>query len=235
MTFYRIDKTRWRIGKLTVEAGAHSFRQWKRWGLAATVSFGGYEGDELVLHGTIGPFYAYCKRTTGYVPSPSSFGFSVDMTIAYLYWGEDDYVNNQGGVRHWFWRNALLDFLFGKTQYYRHRIDVTPAPVDIELPEGCYKAEVTRERECWMRPRWPFRKVRSCMDIDIPGGIPFAGKGENPWDCDDDALYGTSCDGHDFERAKQAVVESAMAERHKYGNPSPSSISHHLQPNRRSE
>lgn len=223
MKITRIDETRWRVGKYKVEGFFH--RQWQ---LAANVSVGGYEKTERLWHVAFGPFYCYIHREIGYVKNPTRYGFSLDWNIFHIYAGEDDWVNAQGGVKYWMWRDRLLDFLFGKTLYFRHKIDYSPAPLTVTFDEGDYKILATRERACWMRPRWPFRKVRESIDIDIPGGIPFAGKGESSYDCDDDAIYGMGSDGHDFEDAKKAVIDAVMRERSRYGNASPETIARHL-------
>lgn len=60
----------------------------------------------------------------------------------------------------------------------------------VPMPEGNYPASVTLERSTWGRKRWPWgRKVQYSTDLEIPGGIPHPGKGENSWDCGDDGLY----------------------------------------------
>lgn len=86
----------------------------------------------------------------------------------------------------------------------------------VPMPEGAYPAVLTKKTRTWRRTRRPFwRKVRVEWDIQIPGGIPFMGKGEDSWDCGDDGLYGTG--GSSPENAVANTVEFALRSRAKYG------------------
>ena len=58
-------------------------------------------------------------------------------------------------------------------------------------PEGTYQAHAVLEELVWSRPRW-FKERMTRVDFEIPNGIPHAGKGENSWDCGDDATFGMS-------------------------------------------
>jgi hypothetical protein len=60
------------------------------------------------------------------------------------------------------------------------------------MPEGKYPAHVKRERRTWKRPRWFTPLVREYWDVDVESGIRVPGKGENSWDCDDDAIFASS-------------------------------------------
>lgn len=57
--------------------------------------------------------------------------------------------------------------------------------------EGCYQVVVTKKLliETW--PRWFTRKSIS-FEVESPVGIPHEGKGENSWDCGEDATYAMS-------------------------------------------
>jgi hypothetical protein len=61
-------------------------------------------------------------------------------------------------------------------------------------------------------------------DVEIPGGIPFNGKGENSWDCGTDGLFGSSFPIDVLEGSVSKcigkVVENVMDSRFKYGTPS---------------
>ncbi len=52
---------------------------------------------------------------------------------------------------------------------------------------GKILATVSRVR--WHHSRLPRGRWLYRADIEIPGGIPIPGKGENSWDCEDDAIY----------------------------------------------
>jgi len=53
--------------------------------------------------------------------------------------------------------------------------------------------------------------------LDIPGGIPVEGKGENSWDCGMDGIFGTS--GETVERAVANAVGAVLRGRKQYGGP----------------
>jgi hypothetical protein len=117
------------------------------------------------------------------------------------------------------------DLVLGKTRYQREALG-EPIHAMVPMPEGNYPAVFQRQRQTWKRPRW-FAHSRESFDITIPKGIPFAGKGENSWDCDDDGLFGMSAEG----TLNQAIVrvQQAVNERRKrYGHASPKTIAEAL-------
>ena len=116
------------------------------------------------------------------------------------------------------WRDFVvypLDLLLGRQEYSCKKLNAQS--VVIPLPEGSYPATVTLECARWKRRRWPFPLVRMTADIDIPQGVPVPGKGENSWDCGDDAIYGMSCAATTVEEAISKVVSSALRDRMRYG------------------
>ena len=78
------------------------------------------------------------------------------------------------------------------------------------MPEGKYPAHVKRERRTWKRPRWFTPLVRGYWDVDVESGIPVPGKGENSWDCDDDAIFASSFSVNKAETAYMAGKCVAM-------------------------
>ncbi len=88
------------------------------------------------------------------------------------------------------WRHGnfnFLNFFLGRHQYESRVIE--ERDVLVPMPEGTYSAKATLEECTWSRPRW-FSKRMKRVIFEIPDGIPHAGKGENSWDCGDDATYG---------------------------------------------
>lgn len=123
------------------------------------------------------------------------------------------------------WRTLVLypaDILFGKEKY--SNTVLSTHDVVIPMPEGNYAATVKMECAKWTRSRWPFPKVKMTADVDIDKGVPIPGKGENSWDCDDDAIFGMSCGASTVEEAISKVVQSALRTRQRYGG------SHLMQP-----
>jgi len=78
----------------------------------------------------------------------------------------------------------------------RHKYTVallTSGPCEVILPENRYQATFKVERQTWLYPRWMVAKQRDLITVDIDGkGIPIPGKGENSWDCGDDAIRSVS-------------------------------------------
>jgi len=92
-----------------------------------------------------------------------------------------------------------------------------PFPVVVPMPEGNYPAKVKREERVWRRKRWPFsaeRRVDYSIDMDVP--VPVPGKGENSWDCDDDAIWGTG--GSSVPEAVANVTRAALRDRERYAS-----------------
>lgn len=110
----------------------------------------------------------------------------------------------------------IVDFVLGRREMrWEH---VSNADVLIPMFEKTYPATVEmRDHVSWRR-RLPFlqRRLR-CADVDIPGGIGFPGKGENAWDCGDDAIFAMSCPAETPEEAVGKVVASVLRNRRNYG------------------
>lgn len=119
------------------------------------------------------------------------------------------------------WMSGSFDFvkaLLGDTDYSRRVIE--ERDVMIPMPEKSYPAKAKLEVATWIRSRWPwgpFSKRGTYVQIDIPGGIGIPGKGENSWDCGDDALFGLSTKARTIEDGIGHVVASALSTRRKYG------------------
>jgi len=111
------------------------------------------------------------------------------------------------------------DFLLGRMKH-EHEILSEYREVLVPMPEGCYKTKMREERRTWTRPRfpwWPFTHQQQYIEIEIEGGIPFEGKGENSWDCGEDGLWGCSSSTWSYEKAIAHVVESVLESRKRYG------------------
>ena len=119
------------------------------------------------------------------------------------------------------WKRSIVfhfdDIVFGKAQYSTQALKIVET--FIPMPEGSYPATVTMELATWKRPRW-FTKTLLCGNVEIPEGIPVEGKGENAWDCGEDAVYGYSVLAPSVEDAIAAVVRSVLHDRQRYGSPS---------------
>jgi DNA (cytosine-5)-methyltransferase 1 len=96
-------------------------------------------------------------------------------------------------------------------------IDLALVPCEVPMPEGKYPAVAKVERCTWKRPRW-FGRTEIRAWLDIPKGIPHAGKGENSWDCGDDGLFGIG--GASIDDAIENARRSVLRSRERYGNAS---------------
>jgi hypothetical protein len=110
-----------------------------------------------------------------------------------------------------------VDFLLGRHNYSKETL-ATYENVDIPMPEGSYPATVKLERATWKRTRWPFKRTIIRANIDMGDNpIPFPGKGENSWDCGDDATYALTTPASTLHEAVGAMMESVTRNRIKNG------------------
>ncbi len=121
------------------------------------------------------------------------------------------------------WRDgswSVVDFLLGP-ETHRSETVGEPEEIVVHLPEGAYRGRSTIERSTWTRPRWFAKtKLRADVTFDPRFGyapIPTPGKGENFYDCDEDALYSMGCMARSHEEAVGEVVKSVLSRRRRYG------------------
>lgn len=124
------------------------------------------------------------------------------------------------------WRSgnlAIADLLFGKSVSVSEKISEEHAL--IPMPERAYPAKITIQRVTVSRARWPFRfgpedlrhREMLTFNADLEANpIPVPGKGENSWDCGEDAIFSQSGRGGITE-AIASVVESATRTRRRHG------------------
>lgn len=116
------------------------------------------------------------------------------------------------------WRQGSIDMknILGK-EHCETTILQDRIPVTVPMPEGNYVGFAKIEQRRWKRALW-FPTVRTDYWLEIPKGIPHAGKGENSWDCGDDGLFGIG--GSSLENVIARAVESVMTSRRRYGKAS---------------
>lgn len=93
----------------------------------------------------------------------------------------------------------------------------------VPLPEGNYLATWTERTYINRYVRFPGTlldrikgpRQHSSVDLNIDGGIPHEGKGENSWDCGMDGLFG--CSGRTLEDAIGNAVRHTLRDRERYG------------------
>lgn len=142
-----------------------------------------------------------------------------DWTIWFAPWGRWGEWSRRDP---WWVRGVSLnlkDLVLGRLTYAAEELALVPCHVP--MPEGQYPAVAKVQRVTRGRTRW-FKRTCQEVDLSIPKGIPFAGKGENSWDCGDDGLFGIGGDSIDdaIRRAQEAVYTS----RRKYGHASADTV-----------
>lgn len=117
-----------------------------------------------------------------------------------------------GRSRSW----CLLDVLLGRARYDSREEE--PVFAVVAMPEAEYHATVTMHDDTWKRPRWPWPKRVRRATVDVPfGGVPIPGKGENAWDCGEDAVHGQTAPAATPEEAVEKLRAYALGRRAKYG------------------
>ena len=106
------------------------------------------------------------------------------------------------------------DFLFGKMNYHMENEKVYKDMV-IPMPEGAYPCTIKMYTGVWKRPRWFAERIEKA-DVTMHRTIPHAGKGENAWDCGEDALYGWNGRANNIEDAIAEVVRDVLRDRRRY-------------------
>lgn len=143
-------------------------------------------------------------RRIGFYIHENSFRLSL--------WDRDGW--SKGDPKWWSTHIFLDDFFLGPATYERTVLE--EADVLIPMPERSYPAKVKLLEVTWSRPRWFTKKMLKC-DVDIDGGIPTPGKGENSWDCGQDATFGISCAASTVHEAISKVVASVLRDRERRG------------------
>ena len=109
----------------------------------------------------------------------------------------------------------ILDLLFGKRKF--SEVILEQGECLVPMPEGCYSATFKKSICKWKRTRSLLNLTRIGWWFDIERGIPFEGKGENSWDCGEDALFGTGSSKETLSEAIGDIVGCALRNREKYG------------------
>lgn len=116
------------------------------------------------------------------------------------------------------WRDGNFnpaDFLFGRPKY--STVEVEAQPITIDMPERAYAGTAKLLRATWRRPRawWATTIMRA--EIDVPGGVPFPGKGENSWDCGQDATFSMTTAANSIAEGVEQFRESVTRYRRRHG------------------
>lgn len=115
----------------------------------------------------------------------------------------------------WIFNFSPVDMLLGRT---KHRQEERLAGrIPIFMPEGPYLATYRLFDIVYWRPRWPFERRISMVEIEPDQPIPIPGKGENSYDIDDDAIHSMVCAAETPQAAAKALAVSQCGLRQRYG------------------
>ena len=188
------------------------------------VGFDGEDGHITLTWAVPGLFthfgVAWPRRWT---PKSEHYGdielFRISIHEWAIWWafGRDNSCWNSGIPK---WRDgnfSVINFVLGRTNYTTEVIE--EAAIKIAMPEAEYQGTAKLMRAQWKRPRWPWPHVVMRAEIEIPNGVPFPGKGENSWDCGEDATYSMTAPANSIAEGVQKFTESVMRDRHRHGGP----------------
>lgn len=193
----------------------------RSWSCHLSLSVGGHETD---FSGSAAvPPVALYWHITGLLPrrwrlyGQREMKIAVHHGTAWLHVWRDPWGGWSRSDRWWQYRQWSVNFadlLFGRLRCARTVVEEGEAIVP--MPEAVYPATYTVEDFVWTRCRWPGAWCRR-RDywLNLGAGIPVPGKGENSWDCDENAIGGIG--GRTLEHAVSRAVESALESRRRYG------------------
>jgi hypothetical protein len=151
------------------------------------------------------------------------FSFTIDTKeIRFQFWDtEGSWTRGQP-----WWYSKTFNYkqiLFGKIETDKSVED--GGSCLIPMPEKNYSGqfEITKYVHHYQRPLGIVRdlilgpKCHYRTTITPAEPIPIPGKGENSWDCDDDAFYSSSIGGSNVEKGIGAMVESVLRTRRRHG------------------
>lgn len=119
----------------------------------------------------------------------------------------------------WWWEITIhpVDLLLGRHQHSEEVLETRE--IIVPMPEGVYTGRCTMKLETWKRRRWfAKRLIRAHIDMNEGQGVPFPGKGEDSWNCGEDATHGLCTVARDPVEAVAHLFESVMRDRARYGN-----------------
>jgi len=138
------------------------------------------------------------------------FYFSIhDNAFWWSFWNESHFWSSKTPK----WKDGcfhLDDFFLGKTTYTTKNI--LERVVSIPMPEKAYRAVATLFESVWKRPRW-FAEKLTRVEFEMQEPVPIPGKGENSYDCDDDAVFSMTLPAETIEEGIGKFVGDVLSTR----------------------
>lgn len=225
---------RWWVNIGSFELRGEFSRRWRS-GFILTAGYGGQEDFAEATFAISRLFFAHLAFDTPskwhrirpfdgrYGQSEREFGLRAVRGTLYLLVGHDAMGTYYGTGKRWWqrWFNDIRrnqqvtlfrgDWVLGMP---RHSLEVLESgiPVTVNVgqwPGDSYTGTATHTRRTWKR-RFS-TKVSDGYEIEMQQGIPFPGKGENSWDCGDDAYFGFG--GPTIESATERIIADVKRRR----------------------
>ena len=137
--------------------------------------------------------------------------FRKDWTVSLNLMSDETGWKKGGWKRYW----DITGMLKGKSKVSKHILE--EKDILIPMPEKNYQGHAILVDWTWIYPRWFSETVRRC-EIEIPEGLPFPGKGENSWDCGDDAISSIiTGEVKSIAKAVGNLVGDVLGDRVRYG------------------
>jgi hypothetical protein len=128
---------------------------------------------------------------------------------------EDPMQWSKSDPKWWSFSICPADILLGDAAFSAR--DMSTERVIVAMPEGPYPCTVRIFESTWKRPRWHWPRKMLRADIVPDDPIPVPGKGENSWDCDEDATYSMTCPATCGAEAALMLQTSILRDRQRYG------------------
>lgn len=138
-----------------------------------------------------------------------------DKAVWWEFWHDDNgWSSKTPRWRHGCWHP--LDTFFGRSVHASELVET--ANVVIPMPEKGYRAVIELRRDTWKRPRSPFTQTIMRAHTEMKDPIPIPGKGENSWDCGQDALHGSTAPAENVIAGIVDVMKSVLDSRRRHGD-----------------
>jgi hypothetical protein len=117
----------------------------------------------------------------------------------------------------------LKDIVLGRAKYTEG--DGEQEARTVHLAEGAYTLGLSRNLSTWKRPRWPVATRSESYNWEVISGpdgrkgLPVPGKGENSYDCDEDAVSAGSIQARNADEAAGKVIGMVMRDRARRAGP----------------
>lgn len=111
----------------------------------------------------------------------------------------------------------VSDWILGRSKYVEDPNPQVYLNVPFAMPERVYRGTVKLADDAWHRRFGKTVVARAHIEMNKGDAIPHPGKGENSWDCGEDATYSMTCPAKTLEEAIASMIESAMRSRRRHG------------------